>query len=67
MCQADGGRMMDEKTIQQLTKIANNESSSISSLDWQNSDNLDFHELSVGQIKRMLMAAYKLGQSEKLK
>ncbi len=67
MCQADGGRMMDEKTIKQLTKIANNESSSISSLDWQNSDNLDFHELSVGQIKRMLMAAYKLGQSEKLK
>ncbi len=61
------GCMMDAKTIKQLTKIANAESSCISTLEWQNSDNLDFHELSVDQIKRMLMAAYKLGQSKKLK
>lgn len=59
--------MMDAKTIKQLTKIANQEASYIRSLEWQDSDSLDFHDLSVGQLKRMLIAAYKLGQSKKSK
>ena len=49
-----------------LTDIAKTELN-ITTLELRKSDALDFHELSVGQIKRALEKAYKAGQSDKNK
>ena len=39
----------------------------LKTLDTQNSDNLDFHDLSVGSIKSALYEAYESGYSQAIK
>ena len=48
---------------QQLQEIAKN-NLSLETLERQGSDNLDFHELAVWEIKKALLAAYQLGAQE---
>lgn len=37
---------------------------SLETLDYRNSDRLDFHDMSVGEIRDLMRAAYELGQHD---
>ena len=65
---AQGKKMTkEEKRIQEeLTDIAN-ACLGILTLETRNRDALDFHELSVWQIKKALQAAYNLGLASQKK
>ena len=54
--------MKNTNTTPALTKIAQ-QHLGIETLETRKSDSLDFHELSVWQIKAALEAAYLLGQT----
>lgn len=55
---------MDKKTFNQLEKIAaRNSFNRITTLETRDSDALDFHEVSVWGLRKMLEEAYLLGKS----
>lgn len=57
---------MNEQIIEKLTAIANDHSCGvIETLETRMSDGLDFHEVSVWGLKRMLIEAFELGQASK--
>ena len=51
---------MKEKLLLQLAQIASPE---IKTLEVQNSDRLDFHEVSITNLTKALQTAYNLGQA----
>lgn len=53
--------MKNEKAINKLLESIAQEIASIETLDTQNSDSLDFHDLAVWTIKKMLRRAYDAG------